>query len=395
MVKCVVIIVDELWLKGDNRYLYYKKLVANIKSLMSLYHGTKFHCIQDGHCLLLESSVDFSDVAISALAKVPGINSLLLAVKLPLEFEALAVEAVKLFSSINTVNVSFKIRAKRSNKKFPMNKMEIATELGGILLKNYPGLRVDLSVPDRVVDVRVMDESIYLAVEKIDGLGGFPVGVHGKILTMLSGGFDSPVASYLMAKRGCHQDFIFFYAYPHVGTEVREKLIKIMENLSVLQPRAALYIFPFGEIQKKIAEISKPEYRTVLLRKYMIMAANIVADEIGSDALVTGDSLGQVASQAINNLIALDLVSTRSIFRPLLGYTKREILDLAIRFGTHDISKISHSDMCSMFAPKKPIIKPDKIYMRKADGFVDWKTLISSYVQKIEKIEFMPNGQRI
>lgn len=364
MYNVVVISVDELWLKGKNRPVYFKTIRRHIYELIKAYHNAPFTCTSEEQRIVAKSDTFFSESCIQALVKVPGIHSVAPARRIPVAYELIMPAITQELLALAPLPRTFKVHTKRSYKGFPNTSMEISAKLGGEVLTAFPQLKVDVNTPEMIIEIRIMENNIYVSTRQLKGIGGLPVGTSGHVLSLLSGGFDSPVASYLMAKRGCRLTFAFFYAYPFVGDEVKDKIIKLTEVLGRFQRFSRLFIIPFGEVQNAIAKECKNDYRTVLFRKAMLECANLLARKIHADALVTGDSLGQVSSQTIGNISALDDYSTKPIFRPLIGFNKIEIIDLAKKIGTHDISVIPHDDACSLFAPKHPIIKPDTDYLK-------------------------------
>jgi len=248
-----------------------------------------------------------------------------------------------------------------------MNSMEVSRYIGALVNNEFTHLGVDVKNPELVIEIRILENNIYLSTRKILGVGGLPVGTSGHLVSLISGGFDSPAASYLMFKRGCSQTFVFFYAYPFVGDEVKDKLLEIMGVLGRYQRYTRFYIVPFGELQDMISKQCKEDYRTLLFRKAMLQCAELLAHRVKAGALLTGDALGQVSSQTIGNISILDNAVSLPIFRPLVGYNKIEIIELAKKIGTHDISVIPHDDACSMFAPKHPVIRPNVSYVERFD----------------------------
>ncbi len=365
MYNTLVINVDELWLKGKNRPLYYRAIKGHIKYILKREVKEAFELNNQGQRLVASFEQSIEENLLETLLKIPGIHSIYPAMQVESDINLIVEACSKEVEQLDGSPVSFKIQTKRSNKKFPMNSMEISREVGHLLLEKHSHLKVDVHHPQLLIDVKILANGSYISSKKYLGIGGLPVGMSGHLITLLSAGFDSPVASYLMSKRGCKQTFIFFYAYPFVGDEVKEKIVDLYKVLSQYQIDAKLYIIPFGDVQSEISKGCKVEYRTLLFRYYMLASASLLAQKLGADALLTGDSLGQVSSQTIGNISLLDSLSSYSVFRPLLGHNKVEIIDLARTVGTHDISVIPHDDACSLFAPKHPVIKPDKLYLKK------------------------------
>jgi tRNA uracil 4-sulfurtransferase len=384
MYKILAVSVDELWLKGKNRKVYIQAIKRHIKSVVKAFHSDPFTCLNENQRLILESDIPFNEELILSLQKVPGINAITPSQKISLDFDEIIPVVTKELENLDCELSTFKVITNRSNKQFPMTSMEMSRELGALILQNFSNLKVDVKSPEIQVRIKVATEKIYISVKKYKGIGGLPCGTSGNIVTMLSGGFDSPVASYLMSKRGCKQSFIFFYSYPYVGDEVKEKILEISKILGKYQYRSKLYIVPFGEIQNEISKSCFEEYRTLLFRKYMVDCANLLADRINADAICTGDALGQVSSQTIYNISAIDRYSKRPILRPLIGTNKVEIISLSKEIGTHDTSVIPHDDACALFAPKHPIIKPDLDYW---DNFIDKNNLEDKLIEMLDSSE--------
>ena len=358
----IFISIDELWLKGDNRPLYFKAVISHIKQIVSSYVSGNFSCKNEQQRILLQAQEKFSPECLESLSKIPGIHSITPVKQIKPVYEDLFMVAKQEIEILAKSETTFKVITKRTNKKFPKKSMDVCREVGEYILNQFPFLKVDLDNPTIKLQIIIGNDAIYVSTNKILGTGGLPWGTGGHAITLLSGGFDSPVASFLMAKRGCRQTFIFFHSYPFVGDEVKEKILDLFHVLSGYQREAKLYVIPFGELQEAIAQECRPEYRTIMFRRSMIECANLLAEKIAADALITGDSLGQVSSQTIHNLCILDNVSLKPIFRPLIGLNKKEIIMLAKKIGTHSISIKPHDDACSLFAVKHPILCPDKKY---------------------------------
>lgn len=396
--QSLLINVDELWLKGGNRPRLMKELKNHIKELFKAYQfPTQFENVNQRFVVNTESEI--SDVLLKALQKLPGIYSIIPASLMEKDeelsdiWEAVDKEVDTWFEEIEGL-VTFKVEGHRTDKQFPKNSMEIERIVGAYVLKKYDGkLKVNVHKPARRLDIKILRDSIAVSSRKIIGLGGLPWGSSGHLITMLSGGFDSPVASYLMSRRGCKQSFIFFYAYPFVGDEVKEKILELTGVLGTYQVFSKLYIVPFGDVQKAVSGICEESYRTILFRKMMVETSNILADRVKAGALLTGDAMGQVSSQTMGNISLIDKSSRRPVFRPLLGFNKRDIIKLSEEIGTHDISVIPHDDACSLFAPKNPIIKPDKKYWHRFEQENDLTPLLTEALDKAEVYEVSIRGE--
>lgn len=364
----LLINVDELWLKGKNRPLYYQALRRHAVTIVKNFHSHPYKLTIESQRIVVASDIAFSKSFIEALIKMPGVKNIVLTRKIPQDLTSLlsVVEEELQKTNFSELGIkTFKVETFRVDKRFPKNSMEVSRELGHEILKKYPFLKVDVHHPDLQVEVRILPKAIYLSTFKIKGVGGFPVGTHGKVLSLLSGGIDSPVASHMMMKRGCQVSLCFFYSYPFVGEPVKEKILKLASQLGLSQRCTDLYIVPFGAVQEKITKVARPEYRTVFFRKYMIDIASNLAQKINAQALVTGDSLGQVSSQTLSNLVFLDGQSPDLILRPLIGLNKSEIIEVAKKINTFDISIEPQDDACALFAVKHPVLVPSPDYCRK------------------------------
>ena len=248
---------------------------------------------------------------------------------------------------------SFRITANRADKRFPVRSDEINRDLG-TYVKEYSGARVDLTHPDLEIFVDVLPTGILLYFEEISGYGGLPVGVSGETMAMLSGGIDSPVAAWHMMKRGCRVSFAHFHSYPLVDMSSIEKAGELAHRLTRHQYRSRLFLIPFGEIQKRIIVSTDPAYRVILYRRLMVRITEQLARRHGAKAIVTGESCGQVSSQTLDNMVVIDQASSMPILRPLVGFNKEEIVNVARRIGTFPISILPDQDCCSLFVPRHP-----------------------------------------
>lgn len=251
---------------------------------------------------------------------------------------------------------SFAVRTKRSDKGFPLTSPEICARIGA-LIKDAAGAKVDLSTPEIVFNIEVLPKDFFFSCEVLRGPGGLPVGSSGKVLSLLSGGIDSPVASWMMMKRGLAVDFVHFHSAPFTGEASIEKVFDIAEKLSNWQNRARVTLVPFGGIQKEIITAVPAKYRVVLYRRFMMRIASRMASLQGAEALVTGEALGQVASQTLSNLAAVEAASHLPVFRPLIGLDKQEIINMAEQIGTYAISTLPHQDCCTYLQPPNPATK--------------------------------------
>ncbi len=395
-----MISVHELWLKGDNQSFYRKTLKEHILQTMEKTHNEKVHYQLIDHRHILESKKDFDKSTIDNLLCIPGIHSIQSALKIDWQMEQIFSSSLDILRpEVNNIKdkknakkdlslITFAVRVKRAKKTFPLTSTDLAAQVGHHILKNVDGLKVNLRNPDIVLYIRILQDGSYLYTRSYEGVGGLPVGTSGHLVCLLSGGFDSPVASYLMSKRGCKQTFLFFYAYPYVGEEVKDKIIDLMKVLGRYQNGCNLYIIPFGTVQKDITKQCKTSYRTILFRWFMIKIATRIAQKVGAGGIVTGDSLGQVSSQTLDNISLVNQATALPIFRPLSGFNKQEIINLSEKIGTHPISVRPHDDACSLFAAKHPITKPYQSYWQQVIGNLQLEDRIVDTISQMEIISF-------
>jgi thiamine biosynthesis protein ThiI len=393
----LVISVDELWLKGKNRDTYLRAGVDHIGTVFKKYHEDKFSYKIQSERLYYTSKTHFSDELIDALRCVPGlayISKCKMLERLPEEsLENVYAEILSGLTFLETTPVVFRAMVKRVDKAFAQTSVYIGREIGHRIITRYPLAKVDLKKAELIIDVRILPKYVSISTESKKGLGGLPWGTTGAAVTMLSGGFDSPVASYLMAKRGVKQSFVFFHAYPFVGKEVVKKIKSLVVQLAKFQRQTHLYIVPFGDIQNLISKECHEEYRTLIFRRFMIEITNMICEKSNADAIVTGDCVGQVSSQTMLNLHLMDKVSERIILRPLVGFNKLEILRLAAEIGTHDISIIPHDDACALFASKTPIICPNLEYWNNWDKNFNIKADLKNALDKAEIYSVSSKGE--
>jgi len=376
MNKVILVRYGEIILKGLNRPVFEEKLMSNIKK--ALYGLGKISVIRSQARIYIEpenEDYDF-DEAVSKLTKVFGIVSVSIVWKIPSDFEEIKKYSHRMINqyinelskkagrySARTISadipgsVLFKVEAKRGDKKFPMQSPEICAELGGFLLENIPALRVDVNSPDFILYVEVR-ESTYIYCDIIPAFGGLPVGTNGKAMLLLSGGIDSPVAGWMMAKRGMEIEAVHFYSYPYTSERARDKVISLAKILARYCHRIKLHIVPFTDIQLEINDKCPQEYLTIIMRRAMMMISEKIAEKSGAQALITGESLGQVASQTVQALAVTNTVVKMPVFRPLIGMDKNEVIDIARRIDTFDTSILPYEDCCTVFVAKHPKTRP-------------------------------------
>jgi len=396
----LLISVDELWLRGKNRGTYVKSLKNHIVAILKALEIKDYQIVNHQQRFIISSESSFSQRCLLQLSKVPGIHAIVPSLKFEKDLDLVGSEVCSILEEKwkEIKDITFKVETQRVDKHYGSTSVEVSKDLGAKILIHFNDkkkLKVKMKNAEQVISLRIMPDAFYISFEEYLGVGGFPVGTNGKLVSLLSGGFDSPVSSFLMNQRGCQNNYIFFYSYPFVGEEVRDKIISITQKLAQFQKYTSLYIVPFGEIQKKIAKNCKESYRTIFFRKVMFETAAKLADNIKAEALITGDSLGQVSSQTITNLSLMDKFINMSIFRPLIGMTKRNIIEISKRIDIHDISVIPHDDACSLFSPKHPVIRSNIKEWNYFCNKNDFSEDINLILEQSEKIGFNCLGEII
>lgn len=351
-VKIILLRVGELFLKGENRYIFESALMHNIRTKLS---GLQFK-LERTQGRLIVSNFEDEDEIVDKLTKVFGLHSLSVAD----EVEA-SVEAIKnYFKNITDVDGSFKVDVNRGDKRFPLTSMQLEAELGGVILDNNPNATVDLYKPNYVVKVDIRQNGkAYIFDKTIKCQGGLPLGTSGKALLLLSGGIDSPVAGYLMAKRGLRLEALHFHSYPYTSPEAKQKVVTLAKKLTAYTDEIKLHCISFTKVQEAIHANCSPEFMITIMRRIMMRIAEIIAkrDELG--AIVTGESLGQVASQTMQSMtVTENVVETLPMFRPCLAMDKDEIVAISKNIDCFETSILPYEDCCTVFLPKNPVIKP-------------------------------------
>ena len=369
----------EIFLKGLNRPYFIRALVRKVRYALRG-TGADVH-VHDGRILVR----GFSDTeeCISRVTKVFGVHSVTPAVEMPKEdFDAICDQAIRM---VEDLSGTFKVNARRSDKRYPMNSPAINEEVGYRILNANPNLKVDVHNPEHMVNIEIRDMA-YLYVKVIPAVGGMPVGTNGNATLLLSGGIDSPVAGWMIAKRGVQINAVHFHSYPYTSDRAKEKVLDLARKLSFSCCGIKVHVVPFTEIQMEIHEKCPEEYTTLIMRRYMMRIAERIARETESEALITGESIGQVASQTMTALGTTDAVADMPVFRPLIGFDKSEIVDLARKIGTLEISEQPFEDCCTVFTPRHPAThqKMDKIM--EGEKRLDEEALIQRALEGTEVI---------
>ncbi len=387
--RCVIAHYHELALKGNNRDYFERCLVKHIRTALK---DVGIRQVENLHSririrLPLEAS---PEVVRDRLKLVCGIVNFSLGRVVPLELSNPNLDALTtaVLEEIESQSfTTFRVTAKRADKRLALTSMDIEKALGAAVC-NRTGKKVSLKNPDVTIYVELLSKEAFCSAEKIEGPGGMPVGVSGKIACLISGGIDSPVAAYRMVKRGCLASFIHFSGRPLVSRASEEKVHDLVRHLTTFQYESRLYVIPFGEIQREIVLSTPAPFRVVLYRRMMVRIAEELARREQCWALATGDSLGQVASQTPQNLCAIEEAAELPILRPLIGMDKREIIDEARRLGTYETSIEPDQDCCKLFVPPHPSTKTRLDDVHRVERLIDVSTLVKQGVEKAELTEF-------
>jgi thiamine biosynthesis protein ThiI len=388
MERVILIRYGEIHLKGQNRPFFEKALHKNIKNSLRSFPDVKVIRAQGRY--YVENYEDETSI-IDALTRVFGIVSISPAYKLSKDFDLLgaAVEqmtAAYLAQRPGDTIVSFKVESRRADKTYPLNSMDISKKLGSRLLSAYPDrLKVDVHDPDLRVNVEIREHA-YIYHQVIKGAGGMPVGTNGKAALLLSGGIDSPVAGYMIAKRGVSLTAIHYHSFPYTSDRSKQKVIDLARHLTRYSGPFRLHIVPFTEIQQELYEKCPDSQLTVLMRRFMMKIAEQIAIKEGAKALITGESIGQVASQTIEALGVTNDAVSLPVFRPLIGLDKVEIMDIAQEIGSYETSILPYEDCCTIFTPKHPVTHPKLERIKASEKLVDGDRLIAEAVSNTELI---------
>ena len=380
MRRILLVRFGEVFLKGQNRPFFMRKLIDHIKLAVRDVGGRVW--MSEGRIYVS----DFSDLdeCIRRVTKVFGVHSVSPAVEMDKDnFEAICQQAAELMRPLSG---TFKVLARRSDKRYPLDSPAIMREAGGYILERLPDLQVDVNHPDHTLMIEIRDHA-YLSVERFPAVEGMPMGTNGKACLLLSGGIDSPVAGFMIAKRGVELCCVHYHSFPYTSERAREKVLELARELSEYCGKMRVHVVPFTEIQLKIHELCPENFTTLIMRRYMMRIAERLARADGAQALITGESVGQVASQTMEALGCTDEVVGMPVFRPLIGMDKSEIIERAERIGTFETSSLPYEDCCTVFTPKHPATHPRVELVRKAEEALDSEALIEAAIAGTEVIE--------
>jgi thiamine biosynthesis protein ThiI len=380
----------EIVLKGRNRWRFVDQLKHNVRAIFA-------DCMigrvrSEGPRLMVELPDEIADVLVAErAAHVFGLQNFSISRPIPLDIEVLKREAVA--SARGIPARTFRIATRRAEKRFPLNSMDI-DRIVGAEVAAVLGLRVDLKSPDLTIAIEILPEVAYLSAGKLAGAGGLPVGVTGRGAVLLSGGIDSPVAAYRMMRRGMRVDFVHFHSHPLVSAASREKACELAAHLTRYQARSTLILVPFADVQREIVAHTLRPLRVVLYRRLMMRIASVLALRTGAQVLVSGESLGQVASQTLENMLVIEKAAAIPVMRPLVGMDKNEIIQEARRIGTFETSILPDEDCCSLFIPAHPETRARLEDVLDAESRFDIDQMVGEAVRKSEAVHasFPPGG---
>lgn len=374
MFKAFLIKYGEIGIKGKNRYLFEDALVKQIRHALKRVDG-EFTVTKEQGRIYAEVLGEYDyEETIEALKKVFGIVGICPVVQIEDNgFDALAEEVVSYIDRIyKGAGKTFKVNARRARKNYPLNSMEINKELGGKILDAFPNMQVDVHKPEVMLNIEIR-QKINIYSEIIPGPGGMPVGTNGKAMLLLSGGIDSPVAGYMVAKRGVKIDAVYFHAPPYTSERAKEKVIDLARLVAVYSGPVHLHIINFTDIQLYIYEKCPHDELTIIMRRYMMRIAEYIAKETGSLGLITGESIGQVASQTMQSLAATNEVCTMPVLRPVISFDKQDIVDIALKINTYETSILPYEDCCTIFVAKHPVTKPNVNIIKRSERNLEEK----------------------
>lgn len=372
----------EIFLKGLNRKVFEDRLIANIRKVLL---EEDYKITRDQLRWFIETDMESGERVAQKVAKVFGVMEVDLVDEMELDLDVVAQACVKLLEN-QPKGTTFKVVTNRANKKFPLNSMEISRELGHILLRDTQGYEVDVRTPQLTIRVEIRSKA-YVYRRKIEGAKGMPYGSNGSTMLMLSGGIDSPVAGYLMARRGVTVTGIYYHSHPYTSERAKDKVKTLAGILKESTGRFKLIIPSFTNIQMAIIEKCPEDELTIIMRRFMMRLACRAAEQYKIASVTTGESVGQVASQTMEALIVSDAVSDRPVFRPLIAMDKTDIMDIAHKIGTYDTSILPFEDCCTIFVPKHPKTKPRLAEIEAHEAVLDVEALVQEALDNAEVIE--------
>ena len=381
MEKIILIKYGELTTKKANRNLFINRIYENMKLLLEGYNIT---INKNRVRMFIEPNNEDIDEIVNIIKNIFGIHSIVIAYKVKTNIDTIK-ESVLEIASNQEFN-TFKVETDRADKSFPINSMEFSKQIGGFILKNIPNKKVDVHNPDYLMKIEIRNDYTYIYSKEIKALGGYPVGVAGKGLLMLSGGIDSPVAGYMAMKRGIKLECIYFESPPHTSIAAKNKVKTLVTKLNAYQPSIKLHVINFTKIQESIYKNIDSTYMITIMRRMMYRIAEKVLHERDCYVLINGESVGQVASQTLTSMQVINNVTNIPVIRPVACLDKLEIIDVAKKIDTYETSILPYEDCCTIFLPKHPVINPELEKAIKYENSFDYQTLIDEAVSTKETI---------
>lgn len=379
----ILIRYGEIHLKGLNRPFFENTLVRNIRHALAGFDNAEV-LKGEGRFYVKGIEPQRIDEAIARIRKVFGIVSISVAAQADKDMDVIkAVSVEQMKRAYEAGNTTFKVESRRSDKTFPYKSPDISREVGGHILENIDGLKVDVHTPDVVLNIEIR-ENAYIYYDRIDGPGGMPVGTAGKAMLLISGGIDSPVAGYMTAKRGVELSAVHYYSFPYTSQRARDKVEDICRILSGYTGPIKIHMVPFTDIQQTIYERCPDNQLTILTRRFMMRIAQKLAVQNGCKAIVTGESIGQVASQTMDSLTVTEAAVDMLVLRPLIAFDKVEIMDAAKRIGTYETSILPYEDCCTVFLPRHPVTKPKLEMIEQSERLLDIEGLEQHAIENME-----------
>lgn len=382
----ILLKLGEIVLKGLNRKSFEQKLMSNVRRRLEPVGKFRVYCLQSTVYVEAEEDGADMDAAFEALKKVFGVIKLSRAAACEKDKDAIANLAIEYLREDMERVRSFKVESKRSDKSFPMTSIELSQYVGGLLAEAYPNVQVDVHEPELTVHLEVRDLAAYVHATPVPGAGGMPVGSNGVAVTLLSGGIDSPVSTYMIAKRGVRLIPVHFFSFPYTSQQAKDKVVDLGRQLTEYCGRMTLEVVPFTHIQEEIRDKCPEEYFTLIMRRFMMRIAKRIADANGAKAVVTGENLGQVASQTMEAMASTQAVIDMPVLQPLIGMDKEEIVTLARKIGTFETSILPYEDCCTVFTPRHPRTHPKLKDVEAAESALDIDALVDEAVKGIERI---------
>ena len=376
----IMIFFGELSTKGKNIMDFIRLLAKNVRYALRDFKNLTYEVKKD-HLYILLNGEDYGEVK-RKLAKVSGILSFAYAKNVGRDMKAIKEECLNVY--LESKATTFKVDCRRVDKNFPIHSDDVNRQAGGYILSHVETSKVDVHTPECRIYIMIREEGTFVYSKKEKGLGGYPLGIAGKSLMMISGGIDSPVASYLMMKRGVKLEMVHFAAPPYTSQKVIDKITDLLHVLNEYQPEIKLYIVPFTDLEKKIYEVAGPSYCVTVMRRMMIRISERIAYRHNDLVLSSGESIGQVASQTLPSMQVIEKVATLPMIRPLATYDKSEIITLAKEIGTYDISIRPFEDCCTIFTLKDPVTRPHLDEVERMEQAFDYESMINDCLKNLE-----------